>query len=120
KGIPPRVYTGSENHRLRTQMEKKVAKDFKDYVPYVRGFDSNEYQAIPKREVEDWLEMQQRLFFDQNADERPQVNAIVFRGKDEKVTEAQEDAMDDFVDHFDGDYRILIGLGQIDSSSVSK
>jgi hypothetical protein len=119
KGIPPRVYTGGESRDLRNRVEKEVAKNFKDYVPRVGGYSSRDYGTIPEREVEDWLEQQQRLFFDQNADERPQLNAIVFKGKDELVSEAEEDIIDDYVDIFNGDYRVLIGLGQIDSSKAA-
>ena len=118
KGIPPRVYTRGENNQLRSRMEKVVAKDFKDYVPYVRGYNSNEYDPIPERELRDWIEMQQRLIYDQNNDERPQLNAIIFKGEDETVSESEEDNIDDFVDIFDGDYRVLIGLGKIDSGDV--
>ncbi len=120
KGIPPRVYTKSESKRLRDKMESDVRKSFDGYVPGVSKGDTNEYEGLPEREVTGWIEQLQRLFYDQNQDERPQVNAIVFKGKDESVSEDQEDVIDDFVDEFDGDYRILIGLGQIDSGSVSK
>lgn len=120
KGIPPRVYTGGENNELRDRIEKQVAKDFDGYVPWIGGYSGAENNVIPEREVTDWLEKQQRLFFDQNADERPQLNAIVFKGKDETVSKEDEEVIDDFVDIFGGDYRILIGLGGIDSAKAAQ
>ncbi len=118
KGLPPRVYTWGENHQLRQRMEEVVEKKSDDYVPWVRGLDRDDQPLIPEREVLAWLEQQMRLNFDQHADERPQLNAIIFRGKDEGFSEAQEEAVDDFVDLFGGDYRILEGLGQIDSEAA--
>lgn len=117
KGIAPRVYSSSENSRLRNDMEKEVSKlDF--YVPGVEGAKMIDRDSIPEGEVEDWLETQLRLQFDQNFDDRPQLNAIIFRGEDEGFSEEQEDAVDDYVDRFDGDYRVLIGLGEINSASA--
>ncbi|MBC2603174.1 hypothetical protein [Puniceicoccus vermicola] len=120
KGIPPRVYSRKENIELRDRVEKQVAKDFKDYTPPISGMAQNESLTISERETLDWLEQQQRLFFDQYADERPQLNAIVFRGKDESVSETEEEVIERFVDIFDGDYRVLVGLGQIDSSAAAQ
>ncbi|MEM0966694.1 MAG: hypothetical protein AAGJ81_11145 [Verrucomicrobiota bacterium] len=116
KGVPPRVYSMSELFQLRRQMEEEVEDELEGYVPHVRGL--QEYQPIPAREIEDWIEQNQRLQFDQSGDERPQFNAIIFRGKDEEVTKEEENVIDDFVDTFGGNYRILKGLGAIDSDAV--
>ena len=67
--------------------------------------------------MESFFERLMRLEFDQNSDDRPVVNAIIFKGEDEEWTKQNDRDVDDFVDFFDGDYRVLKGLGAIDSGS---
>ncbi len=113
KGIPPRVYTGRENSVLKGKIEKKVAEEVDNYVPRI---DFQRFRTvIPEREIEGFFERILRTYYDALNDDRPQLNAIVFKGADEEVSEEQEEVIDDYVDFFDGDYRILKGLGAIDS-----
>ena len=116
KGIPPRIYSRGENSELRRNVEEVLKKeDKKNYVPFI-AIDWK-YTAISEREMESFFERLMRLEFDQNSDDRPVVNAIIFKGEDEEWTKQNDRDVDDFVDFFDGDYRVLKGLGAIDSGS---
>ncbi len=116
-GKPPRVYTDRESHQLRMRIEKQVAEEIDNFAPGIPWHLGREpeWVMIDEREMEGFFERLLRQYYDQSGDERPQLNAIVFKGADEEVEDEEEDGIDDFVDFFDGDYRILKGLGQIDS-----
>ncbi|MGE9291463.1 MAG: hypothetical protein ACQKBT_10765 [Puniceicoccales bacterium] len=113
KGIPPRIYSRGESSRLRWEVEKELQKDDDDYVPYITPHWI--YSTYSEREMEQYFERLMRLEFDQNSDERPVLNAVIFKGEDEEWSKEQDRAVDDFIDYFDGEYRVLKGLGAIDS-----
>jgi len=121
-GKPPRVYTDGENSRLRMKMEKRIAKDIDDYAPRMPSHlgRETEWVQIEEKEMEGFFDRLLRQYYDQSGDDRPQLNAIIFKGEDEEVSREEEDKIDDFVDFFDGDYRILKGLGRIDSSEYQE
>ncbi|MBC2602822.1 vWA domain-containing protein [Puniceicoccus vermicola] len=113
KGIPPRIYSRGENWSLHSNIEKKLKEEDDDYVPHITK--NWIYSTYSEREVKQFFEQLMRLEYDQNSDERPVLNAIIFKGEDEDWSKEQDDAVDDFVDYFQGDYRVLKGLGAIDS-----
>lgn len=113
KGLPPRVYTWGETRKLQSEIEADLKREMDDYVPVIRV---HEITEVDEDEIEDLYERLLRMHYDQSGANRPRVNAIIFKGKDEEVSRGEEDDIDDFVDFFDGDYRILKGLGAIDSS----
>jgi len=112
-GLPPRVYSRSEENDLRRKVVNDLKKNDPDFVAAIhrRPIDS-EYS---EREMESFYERLMRLEYDQNAKQRPALNAIIFKGADEEWTDEQDDNVDDFIDYFDGEYRVLKGLGAIDS-----
>lgn len=116
KGLPPRIYSGAEEGQLRRQMEEKVEDEFDGYVENIPMESAQVRNEIDEREVRAALERLLRLHYDQNNFQRPQLNAVIFKGADETWTKTQEDRVEDFVDFFDGDHRVLKGLGAIESN----
>ncbi|MEM0966693.1 MAG: hypothetical protein AAGJ81_11140 [Verrucomicrobiota bacterium] len=117
-GLPPRIYTWGESDQLRKDIEEQLEKDDDDFVPLIRRIDYHVFSEYSEREIDQVFETLLRLEYDQNSDERPVLNAIVFKGADEDWTRDEDRAADDFVDYFNGEYRILKGLGAIDSEAM--
>jgi len=112
-GLPPRVYSRAEGQELRQKVRNDLIKNDPEFVaPIYRNWIESSYS---EREMESFFERLMRLEYDQNSAQRPALNAIIFKGEDEEWTDEQDDNVDDFVDYFDGEYRVLKGLGAIDS-----
>jgi len=117
-GKPPRIHTPGERRKLTRQTEAQVAKDIDNYAPNMPGDlgrGERERVSIDEREIKGLFERLLRANYDQKGNSRPLVNVIVFKGEDEEVSREEEDFIDEYVDFFDGDYRVLKGLGKIDS-----
>ncbi len=112
KGVPPRVYSVGENAALRRKVEEQL-KDDPDYVAAIHPRRPD--TEISERDMEQFFERILRMRYDLENQERPVLNAVIFRGADEEWTDEDEDDVDDFVDFFEGDHRVLKGLGAIDT-----
>jgi len=114
KNLPPRVYNSVQDFHLRMDMEKELEDEIDNFPTYIP--EKRNYTQIRERDMEDSYERLIRFYYDQNNDERPVLNAVIFKGEDEAWTAEQDDGVDDFVDLFNGDYRVLKGLGSIDTN----
>ncbi|MFP4493566.1 MAG: hypothetical protein ACLFRP_06735, partial [Puniceicoccaceae bacterium] len=112
KGVPPRIYSGSENAALARKVEEQF-KDDPDYVPAIHP--RRPETEISENEMERFFERVLRMRYDQANQDRPVLNAVIFRGADEEWTDEAEEDVEDFVDFFEGDHRVLKGLGAIES-----
>lgn len=115
EGKPPRVYSASEERALRRRMEREVEEEFDDYVEPIGQDSARVRNEIDERAIRAAFERLLRLHYDQNNFERPRLNAVIFKGADEEWSKRQEDRVEDFVDFFDGDHRVLKGLGAIET-----
>lgn len=117
RGIPPRVYSPQEDRALRLRLREQVLSGLG--IPDPTGISVGARQTvtrIPEREAKQWTEQYQRLVFDEQRLERPTVNMIIFKGADEPWDRNTDDRrVRDFVREFNGDFRVLRGLGQIDA-----
>jgi len=106
KGIPPKVITDTD-HLLR-EMGVKVEAKHPGHAP-------NHY--IDQRDVERYIDDVVETIYEDNGGEPPSMNVILFLAGDEELRENKEDALDDYVREFSGDYRVLRGLDEIEDSA---
>jgi len=116
RGIPPRVYSNQENWQLVQRMRTQVAEEIGAPNPHqITVHPRQTVTRIPEREAKQWAEQYQRLIFDERRLERPTVNLIIFKGADEPWDRNTDDRrVREFVREFNGDFRVLRGLGQIE------
>lgn len=122
QGIAPRVYTGQEDRDLRNRIEQEFSRT-DDYVPHIGGAPQQNphvHTPIRRREVNEAFDRLMRMYYDQHAQQRPMLNAVIFRGADEEWTREQDRQVRELVRSFDGDHRVLKGLGAIDTEAARR
>ena len=106
RGIPPKVIRGSLIRAMGIKGEVRHP-----------GRRPNRY--ISQRDVERYFAQLERVLRDEREGEAPSYNVILFLAEDEKISDSEEDALDDFVRDFGGDHRIIRGLEQIKSEAAA-
>jgi len=121
RGQPPRVYSSRENRALRRRIEEEFERR-NEAVPDITlpVQSTTEESRIRSREVTEAFDRLMRLYYDQNAQPRPMLNAVIFRGADEIWSREDDRQVRELVRSFDGDYRVLKGLGAIDSEAARR
>jgi hypothetical protein len=77
------------------------------------------YVREPRLVSKYFKELVDTLYNDQGSPE-PSINVVLFLAGDEEMRKEWEDQLDDYVDFFNGKYRIIRGLNEIRSARSSK
>lgn len=109
-GQPPKVLASNRPHTQAQELGIKTEFEHPGYKP---NYDYDE------RVVDQYIEEVVDVIYENAGGKPPEVNLILLAAKDEEFSERDEEAMENFVDRFDGDYRILRGLAEIKDASVS-
>ena len=106
RGIPPKVIRGNIVNALDLGSEREVSHPGRKPNPY-----------IGQRDVEQYFAKLERVLRDERDGDAPSLNVVLFLAEDEKLSDSDEDQLDDFVRDFGGDHRIIRGLKQIKSQA---
>jgi hypothetical protein len=112
KGLPPRILEQrfgmySNAQELNIEWETKHP----GFLPAYR---------VEKREVERYFEDIVEVLYVDKGFEPPSINVILFLAGDEELGQRAENNLDDYVDQFNGDYRVIRGSDQIQSARTAK
>lgn len=111
KGQPPRVL--DQRHGIYTQA-RELNLEWETPHP---GWQPHDYRE--PRDIERYFDDIIEELYEAEGGEKPSVNVVLFLAGDEEMRRDWEDQLDDYVDFFGGDYRIIRGLDEIMSSRSS-
>ena len=111
KGQPPRVLNSrwgiySDYRELELEWETKHP-----------GWRPTHY--LESREIEKYFKKVVDNLYTNKGSEKPSVNVILFLAGDEEMRKEWEDQLDDYTDFFQGKYRIIRGLDEINEARSS-
>jgi hypothetical protein len=111
KGQPPRVLNSrwgiySDYRELELEWETKHP-----------GWRPTHY--LESREIEKYFKKVADNLYTNKGSEKPSVNVILFLAGDEEMRKEWEDQLDDYTDFFQGKYRIIRGLDEINEARSS-
>lgn len=107
KGLPPKIFDGGS-------LIGQMGVELKNKHP---GHQPNHY--IAERDVVRYFKDLVKTIYQDRGGEAPSVNVVLFLAGDEKYPENKEEQLDDYVDEFGGDYRVIRGLNEIKGASSS-
>lgn len=108
KGMPPRVLAqryglNSNAHELGLEWENKHP-----------GYQPAYFHEA--RDVERYFDDLVDVLYENDGGQAPSLNVVLFLAGDEDFSKQHEDRLDDYVDEFGGDYRVIRGLNEIKSA----
>lgn len=84
------------------------------------GISHRNHISIEQRDVERYFKDLLDVEYEDKNQTPPSINVVLFLAGDENFSEAQEDKLKDYTRFFDGKYRIIRGLDQIQSARSAK
>lgn len=105
KGLPPQIFDGGN---LIRHMGLKM-----EYHHPQSEFGISRYRDIEQRAVERYFRDLVKVLYKDKGGTPPSINVVLFLAGDEAFSDRQEDALKDYTRFFDGKYRIIRGLDQI-------
>lgn len=105
KGLPPQIFDGGNIIR---HMGLKM-----QYHHPQTEFGISRYRDIDQRAVERYFRDLVKVLYEDKGGTFPSINIILFLASDEAFSEKQEEALKDYTRFFEGKYRIIRGLDQI-------
>lgn len=111
RGQPPRVV--DNRHGIRS-IAKELNLEWETDHP---GFQTPYF--LEQRAVERYFNSLIEEIYESKDQTPPSLNVMLFLAGDEEMRGSWEDQLDDYVDFFGGDYRIIRGLDEIKSSRSS-
>jgi hypothetical protein len=101
QGLPPKIFDGgNEIHHMGIQMKNRHP-----------GHQPGQY--IDKDDVERYFRDFLKQAYADKGTVSPSINVVLFLAGDENFSDAQEDNLKDYTRFFDGKYRIIRGLNEI-------
>ena len=108
KGLPPKIFDGGN---LIRHMGIRMENDHPGYQPA---------QYIDRDDVERYFRDFLKQAYADKGTVSPSINVVLFLAGDENFSEAQEDNLKDYTRFFDGKYRIIRGLNEIQDARSAK
>ncbi len=108
RGMPPRVLASRNSvHSNANELNLKWDTRHPGWPPSY---------WLEKREMERYARDLIDVLYEDKGGEKPSINVILFLAGDQNFSERLEDNLDDYVDFFGGDYRVIRGEDEIKSA----